>query len=455
MRQPSASLPLIVVAVAIVLVGNFPAAQSLAVSAEELQTKIQNRQQSLKELEKEIERYKAALRSLAGTRRTLANTLRSLRLTERKLAAEIQLTQRTLETVRREIAQLSAQIASTTQSIQLLRTTIAQQLRHIEQLDDVSAVEAILSRGSLSALWEENETLRSVQHALSLHTKTLNQQKRQLLQARSQREAKARRLEALLRQQRAQRESLAQAKRDREQLLQKTKAQEAAYQALLAKKRRARAAIEAELNQLAAQLSYLLDPTKLPGRGALSFPFSLSYQQRSCREWERELGNPFCITQYFGNTPFARSGAYRGRGHNGIDFRAPLGTKVYSAGVGIVRAIGNTDRIPGCFSYGKWVLIDHPTGIATLYAHLSSIAVRPGQRVTPSTLIGLSGATGYATGPHLHFSVLARDGVEVRNLAAFYRSIGRKPITPCSRGGAVIPVAAFSAYLNPLDFLPR
>lgn len=57
------------------------------------------------------------------------------------------------------------------------------------------------------------------------------------------------------------------------------------------------------------------------------------------------------------------------------------------------------------YSYGRHVKIAHPNGRTTLYAHLSRIVVRPGQRVRYGQLIGRVGSTGNSTGPHLHFEV--------------------------------------------------
>ena len=62
--------------------------------------------------------------------------------------------------------------------------------------------------------------------------------------------------------------------------------------------------------------------------------------------------------------------------HNGVDFRAPIGTPVACGASGIVLAI-NYGSVPYC-QYGQWVLIKHPNGLATLYAHLSDINVTEG-----------------------------------------------------------------------------
>jgi murein DD-endopeptidase MepM/ murein hydrolase activator NlpD len=101
------------------------------------------------------------------------------------------------------------------------------------------------------------------------------------------------------------------------------------------------------------------------------------------------------------------------------------------------------------------VLVKHNNGLSTLYAHLSVTSVAQGQSVETGDVIGLSGNTGYSTGPHLHYAVYLSEGVQVRDIGQWYRENGRSPTTACARGNAVIPVAPLEAYLNPLDYLSR
>ncbi len=85
--------------------------------------------------------------------------------------------------------------------------------------------------------------------------------------------------------------------------------------------------------------------------------------------------------------------------HKGTDFRASLGTPVYSMNRGVVR-YAKTTR-----AYGNMVVVDHGLGLMTLYLHLSKIKVNPGELVERGQLVGLAGDTGYAEAPHLHLSV--------------------------------------------------
>ena len=107
------------------------------------------------------------------------------------------------------------------------------------------------------------------------------------------------------------------------------------------------------------------------------------------------------VTDKFGirNDPFVE----RVKHHNGIDLSARYGTKIYAAASGTVEFTRKRYRLNK--GYGRVVIINHGYGYKTLYGHLSKISVKPGQRVERWQSIGLSGDTGRATGPHLHYEV--------------------------------------------------
>ena len=85
------------------------------------------------------------------------------------------------------------------------------------------------------------------------------------------------------------------------------------------------------------------------------------------------------------------------RAHLGVDYAAPQGTPVRNVGMGVVESAGNKG------GYGNAVVVKHNNGHSTVYAHLSKVLVKRGQSVAQGQTIGLVGATGWATGPHLHF----------------------------------------------------
>ncbi|HKT68603.1 MAG TPA: M23 family metallopeptidase, partial [Terriglobales bacterium] len=85
--------------------------------------------------------------------------------------------------------------------------------------------------------------------------------------------------------------------------------------------------------------------------------------------------------------------------HQGLDYHAPRGTRVVAANSGTVLLARRL------FFEGNCVIVDHGQGLMTLYMHLSKFKVRKGQKIRRGQLLGLSGATGRATGPHLHLAV--------------------------------------------------
>ncbi len=89
--------------------------------------------------------------------------------------------------------------------------------------------------------------------------------------------------------------------------------------------------------------------------------------------------------------------------HYGIDLRAAVGTPIAASDGGKVIFAGRMSGISA--SYGNLIMIEHPNGYRSYYAHLSSFAVKEGDQVYQGQIIGKSGATGNVTGPHLHFEI--------------------------------------------------
>ncbi|MFJ3309258.1 M23 family metallopeptidase [Streptomyces sp. NPDC086549] len=121
---------------------------------------------------------------------------------------------------------------------------------------------------------------------------------------------------------------------------------------------------------------------------------------RAAREAERERLNAFVapIANSYVSTGYqASSSLWSSGSHTGIDFHAASGTAVHAVGSGTVVSTGWGG------AYGNQIVIRMADGMYTQYGHLSSIGVSVGQKVVPGQQIGLSGATGNVTGPHLHF----------------------------------------------------
>jgi murein DD-endopeptidase MepM/ murein hydrolase activator NlpD len=88
-----------------------------------------------------------------------------------------------------------------------------------------------------------------------------------------------------------------------------------------------------------------------------------------------------------------------------MDIGVPTGTPIHAAGSGTVIMASYNG------GYGNYTCIDHGGGVSSCYGHQSSIQVAVGQHVTQGQVIGLSGNTGFSTGPHLHFEVRVNGAV--------------------------------------------
>ena len=103
------------------------------------------------------------------------------------------------------------------------------------------------------------------------------------------------------------------------------------------------------------------------------------------------------LTSKFGSRIDPISGVRKN--HTGIDMACPTGTAIKAAMTGTVAFTGYNN------TYGYYVIINHHDNYQTLYAHMSKIIAKKGDRVSQGDKIGLVGSTGYSTGPHLHFTV--------------------------------------------------
>ena len=119
---------------------------------------------------------------------------------------------------------------------------------------------------------------------------------------------------------------------------------------------------------------------------------------RAQSPWERLLGEgPRRLTGEFGMRTDPFTGEWQH--HDGIDIAAPKGAPIYPYQAGRVTFSGWQGN------YGRLVIVEHDDGTETRYAHASKLLVRPGQRVAPWMPIAHVGASGRATGPHLHFEI--------------------------------------------------
>jgi murein DD-endopeptidase MepM/ murein hydrolase activator NlpD len=405
---------------------------AFAQTASEIQAEIDAQNAQIAELNKEIQQYQTQLNNTTKQKNTLQNKVNQLDLQRKKLQASIGVTEKQIRNTQLQIQQLEAGIETKEGSIAVNQAGLGESLRRLAQAESRSLALSVLSSESVTEVWQDVDAHEVLQEAVQDDIRVLSTEKEQLTTTKATTEGKKKELEGQKRTLTTQQGSLDATRRAQAELLAETKSQESNYQSILAKKKAQQASFEAALQDLQAKLQYTINPDQITpaGKGVLRWPLD------SVR-----------VTQSFGNTAFAKSGAYNGKGHNGIDLAAQVGTPLKAALSGTVVGTGNTDAVRGCYSFGKWVMIKHSNGLSTMYAHMSQINVSSGQSVATGQLIGYTGETGYATGPHLHFGVYVSSATQIVTLGSVTKSS-----SACSN--AVMPIVPLSGYLNPMSYLP-
>lgn len=421
----------------------------LADTASDLQSQIDTNKQQLKILEAEIAEFQKQLDTLGAQKNTLQSTINSLTLSQKQLTTQIQATQNKIASANLQIRELTLSIGDKEETIAASQDAIAKALRTVAGTEQTPLVATLLSTGTLREAWQIADQTLLFNRALGERVKELRAARTKLSANRDAVTAAKAELLSLQKDLTGQKRSVDANKKAQQQILVETKNKESNYQQLIAKKQAAEKEFEQQLIDLQGQLNLIVNPNLLPkvGSGVLSWPFDNAFML-NCTKRKNVFGNLFCISQFFGNTAFATKNPqiYSGHGHNAIDIVAPIGTPVHAALSGVVLDTGNTDLVRGCYSFGKWIMVIHGNGLSTLYSHLSDIDVSKGQSVQGGQVIGLSGMTGYATGPHIHFGVYATEGTQIATLKQF-----RGANAGCAN--AKMPVAALAAYLNPLSYL--
>lgn len=402
---------------------------------DELEDKIDEQRDRISEINKEIEEQNKKILEVQSQKKTLQNEVTALDLSKKKIETSIKKTETSIQKSELTIQKLAEEIKKRADTIDGHHDAMIELLQRLDQIDDESGIELYLAGGDINESVAQLQTITDVQNSLGIHITQLDTERQEMIERQHLTAAEKNELERLTGELANERVAVLATKGEKDKLLTVTKNTESEYQRILQEKIAERAAFEKELQEYESQLSIVIDKNKFPtaGNRVLAWPL-----------------DRIVITQYFGNSEFAAKNPsiYGGRAyHPGIDLGTPVGTPVRATAGGTIKYTGNTDAIYGCYSWGKWILLEHDNGLTSLYAHLSSIGVNKGDRVETGDIIANSGNTGYSTGPHLHYTLYATEGVRVVPFTEV------RSTTSCA--GTVTPTAAADAYLDPLDYLPK
>ena len=414
-----------------------PTAYSYAANPSDLERQIEKVRQEREVLIEEQKKLQTELEAVNKESQTLGSAVKSLDATKLKLSKDISITQSRITSTDLTIRSLENSMSEKERQMMAHRKAIAEALSKLSEYDNRPLVLSLLSSSELSDLWRDKSQLDSLNIRLEEEIGALRETRKILSQEKLKKEKVKEEQESLKGQLSGQKLVVEENKKAKEKLLAETKNKEAEYQKLLAANIASQKQFEDDLFRLESELKITLDPSLIPP------------ERHSILSWP--------LDQIYVTDPF---GVLKRRVHNGVDFRASMGTPVKAVFSGVITGTGNTDEKnaqfkragrPVCVSYGQWILIKHDNGLSTVYAHLSGSIVRAGQSVKTGEIIGYSGGmpgvngSGYSTGPHLHLGLFASQGVEIRQLTN-------------SKGGCketFMPIARGSeAYLDPLAYLP-
>ena len=402
-----------------------PVLFSYAQTATELKNKIEQKDSEIIKLEEEIKAYQAQLNGLEQQKDSLSRSIKELDLTKKKLQTDIAVTQKKIDKTNLTIQGLNKDINSKENIILNHKESIELEIRKIDEFEQESLIETILSPNDFTVIWNDIDNIITLREKIREDILRLKQVKGDLEDTRTTTIDAKNELLALKSKLSDQQKIVQQNTLAKNKLLAQTKNSEANYQKLVKDQLAKKLVFEKELRDYEAQLQFILDPSKLPGSGVLSWPLDKIF-----------------VTQEFG----AKTGPHRtyASGHSGTDFRARTPLPVKAMADGLVKGIGDTDiSCPGV-SFGKWIFIEYNNGLSGTFAHLSLIKVVEGERIKRGEVVGYTGGTGRVTGPHLHISLYVSSAVSVNTV----------PSVSCPGRILKQPIAAINAYLDPMYYLP-
>lgn len=421
-----------------------------AMTIQELQKGIEQKNVEIQKLQEAKRKYQQELQKNKQKSTTLKQEIANIDNAIRDLSTSIALTERQIERTRLQIQQLGMEISRKDASIAKVKKGLASVLNAFARQEQEPKIYTFLKGDSLSHFFKVLSEATLLEKNMLATLGDLHQLRTARAAEKFESEEKKAELEGLENNLTVQKQGQVVAKSDRSNLLAITKNEEKKYQELIKEQEEKEAQLQNEIADYERQIKVTLNASLLPtrGHGVLGYPLPETMLETCTSSLVADQKN--CVTQYFGYTPFAASGAYSGKGHNGIDFRALVGTPVVATEDGTIAVIGDTDVECPRASYGKWILLKHGNNLSSIYGHLSHINVVGGQTVRRGEQIGLSGRSGYATGPHLHLTVAITQAVQVSSFPA--NTCGkRRNITLPVVGSD--PVSGISGYLNPLNYL--
>jgi murein DD-endopeptidase MepM/ murein hydrolase activator NlpD len=300
-------------------------------------------------------------------------------------------TQAAIDDLNRQIRFGEASIISLEASTSVRQETLNERIRFVDSHGSVNYMQLVLTSNNINQLLNRIVGAQMVAQSDQRLLVDLDAAHRQVAIANNQLDLQKSQVVILLQQQQATEADLEKNLATQNAAIVAEQALAAKLQDQYAKVQAERAAIDAQVAQLAQQ--YDAAAVKAGGGNGVF-------------EWPEPACGPSCISQGFGCSSFYLevydpSCPYPHKIHTGIDIAGPYGTQIVAADTGVAYLY------PGSIGYGNLLVIIHGNGYSTYYGHLSGYApgLSSGQVVPRGTTVAFEGSTGWSTGPHLHFEI--------------------------------------------------
>lgn len=352
-----------------------------SVSASKLtDSKVQSFEAQIDKLNREMENLKT---NLSNAKSAIDKTIAEKAVLDAEmniLIQKIDVTNQLITELAGSIEQKNAEIISKEQAYAEKYALFKERLRVTHEDGQASYLEMLFGADSLSDFLARVDRIGAMLEYDNMIMNSLKTEKADLESARENYQFQKNAQEDYLAQLKVDEAALEAKKEQSASYLNTLKAQQANYEAVLAKKMEDEEKLQDELQAYLKELEARQN-NKFVG-GQFLWPLPLTYTR---------------VSSEYGRRISPITGKYEG--HNGLDIPAAYGTDIYAANSGTV-TISTTH-----WSYGNYIMIDHGGGYATLYAHCSKLLVNKGDKVTKGQVIAKVGSTGYSTGNHLHFSM--------------------------------------------------
>ena len=352
----------------------------------DINQQIDAQRKRIDELTQQIEDYKKTVQNTRKEAITLKNQVSILDNQIAKANIDIKLREEEIGILKLEIERTNIEIKKNESSVGIQKDRLADVIRLLNRYESRDYISILLGNESFSTFFDQMKYSEDLQQEMQ---KTLNKIKENITKLNTQQkelDKKKEELSKVLNKLEDEKEILGDQKNEKKLLVTETQQSEKRFQSMIANLKKEQSAANNQVagleKKLRAELAKKGQKEKFNSLGSASLDWPTSSHR---------------ITSTFHDPTYPYRYLFE---HSGLDLGVKTGNTVRAAEAGYVAKVAL-----GTKWYGNYVMVIHSNNLSTLYAHLSSVSVSADQYVAQGQQLGLSGSTGFSSGPHLHFEV--------------------------------------------------